>query len=87
MVKIIQVKKDVEFIPETSIRSYDKEGTIPYLSIIEAAQAHGTKRILFRVNPDKIDSIIPILSAKASMNVEKMKAKNGKEEFLFITLT
>ena len=77
---------DYQYQPEDAIRSHDREGVAPYISIIESAQTHGTKYILFRVNPNKIDALVSILTAKTPMNVQKIKAGNEKEEFLFISL-
>lgn len=84
--KFKKLYPDYRYQPESSIRSYDKEGIKPYVAIMEIAQAHKTKYILFRVNPNKINTLISILKTKVSMNVKTIKLENRKEKFLFITL-
>ena len=81
-----KIYPDYKYQPETSIRSYDRNGIEPYVSIIGVAKIHKTKYILFRVNPNKIDTLVNILNKRISMNIKKIKAENGNEEFLFITL-
>lgn len=67
---------------ERALRTFDKEGTKPYIDIVNNSKKLGTNHFLFRINPQYIDRIHKgIERLNCSITVIE---DNGNKRFLYV---